>query len=78
MEDKVTKIVQANAVDCKNNCSCLGPDGKPHCTVTETVSGSILFTQTRPPETCAHQHAFGSFFICTCPVRKELFRKYAL
>lgn len=76
MKAEATKEVQAKAPECTKDCGCLKPGGEPNCTVSGTVDGTILFTQTRASGGCTYQHSFGSSFICTCPVRKELFEKH--
>jgi hypothetical protein len=70
MKPESIKAADAKAANCDKERACLKPD----CTISDTVRGKILFTETRHPMGRSYQHAFGNTFICTCPVRKELFK----
>jgi hypothetical protein len=66
------------ATQCKHNCICQGVGGKPHCRISDTVNGSVFFTPTRHPMGCPYQCSFGSTFMCTCPVRQEIYKQYRI
>jgi hypothetical protein len=75
MNKESTTKNRNEAFECAHNRICQTEGGTPHCNITCTVGGTIYFTDSRFPENCPMQHAYGSTFICTCPVRQEIFKK---
>ncbi|VGO22364.1 hypothetical protein [Pontiella sulfatireligans] len=63
---------------CKHNHVCQTDGGLPHCAINETVNGKVFFTKDRETTGCPYQHSFGSAFMCMCPVRQEIYRKYKI
>lgn len=66
------------ADQCKNNGICQSEGGQPYCRISETIGEKVYFTETRHPMGCPYQHSFGSAFMCTCPVRQEIYRKHKI
>ncbi|VGO16829.1 hypothetical protein PDESU_05421 [Pontiella desulfatans] len=75
MEANVPLDTLNKATKCKHNCVCQTEGGKPYCQISETVNGTVFFVNSRHPNGCSYQHAFGSVFMCTCPVRQEIYTK---
>ena len=76
MKYTIDKAILKKADKCPHNFTCQSNGGKPQCTISESVGGTVLFTTSRPPAGCRYQCSFGSAFICSCPVRREIFRKH--
>lgn len=53
-------------------------NGEDVCKVTRFMAGKILFVEERPGTECLHRVDFGQSRICTCPVRKMLFRVHGV
>lgn len=78
MNCTVEKEILEKAKKCKHNFICQAVGGKPHCRISDTVNGSVFFTASRHPMGCAYQCSFGSAYMCTCPVRQEIYRKHRI
>lgn len=74
MKKETTKTEKNVAVECARDCVCQTEGGAPCCKITEVVNDTIFFTESRHPDGCDRQYSFGSTFICTCPVRHDLYR----
>ncbi|WP_372807112.1 hypothetical protein [Pontiella sp.] len=66
------------ASNCKHNHICTTNEGKPFCTIESVVGNTVFFTGTRHTPGCVYQCSFGSAYMCTCPVRQELFVKHGI
>ncbi|MDF7798158.1 hypothetical protein P4C99_01690 [Pontiellaceae bacterium B1224] len=75
MKKETSVKTQNGAVECAHNRICQTEGGAPHCNITCRVAGTIYFTDTRFPEICPMQHTYGSTYICTCPIRQEIYIK---
>ncbi len=73
---KVHEDTIKNASRCKKNYSCLS--GGNLCKVDMCVEDKILFIVCVNGETCNYRVPFGYSYVCTCPVRKELYNLYKL
>lgn len=72
----VREEVRLSATDCRKGLSCLAGDGSDLCPVTDCVAGTVHFIRCRSEGYCSYQQAFGDAPLCSCPVRKELYRTY--
>jgi hypothetical protein len=64
------------ATKCPHNRVCLSVGGKPCCKIECTVNDIVFFTQEKTSTGCPYQASFGYSFMCTCPVRQEIFLKH--
>jgi hypothetical protein len=49
----------------------------PLCPVERCVDGKVHFIKCLDTNECYYRNHFGiSHYICTCPVRKEIYNKY--
>ncbi|MCF7817402.1 MAG: hypothetical protein K9M54_05925 [Kiritimatiellales bacterium] len=78
MKKNVNPATVENAVQCPHNHACLSKEGKPCCTIAETINNKVFFTHSKKPTACPCQMAFGNSFLCTCPVRHELYLKHRI
>jgi hypothetical protein len=64
------------AADCHRNLACLRPENKGGlCLVTQSING-VLFVDYKHSRSCNWMVPFGFDFICTCPLRKEMYTRY--
>ena len=75
MKIEVKDETLEKATECKHHYICMAVGGKPHCKISESVGESVFFTESCHPLGCPYQCSFGSSFLCTCPVRQEIFKK---
>lgn len=58
------------------NCTCNGKCLDDHsivCKVVSSINDQLIFVEGCYNDDCAYLMAFGDSFICTCPVRKQLY-----
>jgi hypothetical protein len=61
---------------CKKNFSCLSKERKDLCKVTYNITDKVCFIECKNTEPCDYLFPYGHSFLCTCPVRKEIFYRY--
>ena len=63
-------------VDCDNDMACLkGHEDYPLCEAEKQIA-DLLFVAAKPLPSCRHMRFFGNGAYCTCPVRKELYKRH--
>lgn len=63
--------------DCRHNFSCLNDNPECFCEVDYDLgNGKVLFLKTERYVNCPFALSYGNSFICTCPVRKKIFKLY--
>ena len=78
MDIFVSDEAQSAATNCKKEFSCLKGERNELCTVEQCIDGKTHFIKCMSDGYCSYQHTFGSGFLCSCSVRKELFNKYKI
>lgn len=61
---------------CNKDFSCLFGEKNELCQVELNVDDKIHFVKCKSVEPCNYRRSFGYSFVCSCPVRKELFNRY--
>ena len=77
-EIKVSDAILKQTADCRLDFQCLSGKHKIHCKVSRMVGGSTFFVKCRSLETCNYQKRFGEAFVCTCPTRIEIYKRYKI
>jgi hypothetical protein len=80
IEDKTIK----KTVHCRSNFNCLTErdypicaEAIPLCSVESCDAESeLLYVQTTRYLYCSYMHIYDTGFICTCPVRYEIYKRY--
>jgi hypothetical protein len=63
-------------IECDEDMACLkGAENLPRCQVERPIS-DLLFVTAKPLPSCRWMRYFGDGTYCTCPVRKELYRRH--
>ena len=78
MKLDVKKEILDAASQCDHNYICQSVGGKPYCKISDTVNAMVFFTEGKHQLGCNYQHPFGSSFMCTCPVRQEIYLKHKI
>ncbi len=73
----ISERIQEEASKCKKKLACL-KEKCELCAVADCVNDSVLFVKSEYNASCPYQQMFGNEFICSCPVRKEIYEKYRL
>lgn len=76
MKYDVSRETLKKADRCPHHGICQTAGGKPHCEISESINSTVYFLTCTHPNGCSYQHSFGSSFMCSCPVRQEIYNKY--
>ena len=77
-DGKTTIAIKADLVQttaCDKQHQCLAGEGA-HCRVEKCVGNEIHFVKCLQSHYCKYVIDFGDSYLCSCPVRKEIFNKY--
>jgi hypothetical protein len=78
MDLRIREDVLKRSLKCQRDASCTDPDkGGPMCAVKQSVKG-VLFVDYGHSIVCHCMLLFGVDYICTCPVRKEIYARYGI
>jgi hypothetical protein len=72
---KVDDNIQQKTTKCRKNFFCLSGE-TPLCSVELCIENNIHFVKCISNEPCSYRVPFGYSYVCTCPVRKELYNNY--
>lgn len=64
--------------ECDKAPSCLAGTQDCRCDVVQLVDGTILSVKPPPEMKCIHKMRYRDAFLCTCPVRKEIYKRYKI
>jgi len=65
-------------IECDKDMACLkGKEEFPLCQVEKPIA-DLLFVTAKPLPSCRYMRFFGEGAYCTCPVRKELYKRHKL
>ena len=61
---------------CKKGFSCLTGERDDLCEVTDCVSDKVFFVDFTGDHHCPYVQGFGGYYLCMCPTRQEIYRRY--
>ena len=68
--------VVRQAAKCHINNACLSDPDYKLCKIDYVMTDEVFFLKCLNDQACAFRTTFGDVTVCTCKVRKEIFRKY--
>jgi len=71
------KKISKKTTWCEKDFKCLSEKGCSDCKVTSSINGEIHFVKCKD-EKCSYKMSYADGWICTCPIRKELYNKHGL
>jgi len=77
MNIKVDDNILQKTTKCGKNFSCLS-GGTSICSVELCIDNKIHFIKCVSNKSCGYRASFGYSYVCTCPVRKELYNNYKI
>ncbi len=63
---------------CQKGFSCISGRIENICKVRELMLGEALLIECADKSLCHYKESFGSWAICTCPTRKEIYRRLGI
>ena len=78
MKFSISDEIKQSTTDCKKGFLCLEGNREKFgkVKVKECVDGKIYFLECLVETKCSYKISFGTSYYCSCPTRKELFKKY--
>ena len=65
--------------ECKFSFQCLEEATRNVCTISPCLVEEVYFLHTTKNHLCSYKKKIGSCsYICKCPIRKELYRRYRI
>jgi hypothetical protein len=79
MNLKFPDEISKRATECPKNHSCLSNQEGGRCRVDYSMEGvPFLMLKKSSDEHCPYSFDFGNSYFCTCPVRRELYKRYSI
>ena len=80
MAIKIREDIIKNTTKCMDDFSCLNSGKECLCNVQSSLDGNQIFVKGDSPSSigCAYCLHFESSFICNCPTRTEIYRRYQI
>jgi hypothetical protein len=73
---EIDQKILTKATSCSKGFACLNGDNTVNCKIQYCINRQIHFIESSGTKTCNYKMHFGESFICICPVRKEIYKKY--
>jgi len=76
MKFEVDEAVIKATTRCEKDFACLECEEKVYCPVEACLMHRVHFVKCLHDKPCAYKVRVDRSPVCTCPVRKEIFRRY--
>lgn len=86
MNFNVSDEIRKQTTQCQSDFICLTylnkgetpmcDNDNPMCPVESFIEGDGVFVKNKDPNTCLYMMSFGYGYICNCPTRCEIYRRY--
>ncbi|MDA8098822.1 MAG: hypothetical protein M0042_04285 [Nitrospiraceae bacterium] len=63
---------------CQKGFACASRNRETLCKVKALLAGEALMIECAEELLCRYQESFGSWAICTCPTRKEIYSVFGV
>lgn len=80
MDIQIDEDVKAQATKCTTSLGCQNDKDYELCRIIRPTNGSGgIFIECQEEKHCNYKSTFGySLHFCSCPVRKEIYKKYGI
>ena len=75
---EIDKEILQKTTNCIENFDCLNNTNHIYCQVENVVSDRVIFVKCLNGDYCKYKLNYGNSYICGCPTRIEIFRKYGI
>ena len=72
----ISQEIIDQATECDRDFSCLVNSSEPSCKISACIKNAYFIDNLE--RTCPYNIEYGHQHLCTCPVRKEIYRKYGI
>ncbi len=78
MKLQVAENVIQNTTRCRNDFICLSGDGECLCELKYCYSDKFYFVKPGKKSLCSYKIAYLNSTFCSCPTRKEIYKRYSI
>jgi hypothetical protein len=78
MELFVNDDIKQSVKLCINHHACLNGKKQNICNVISTLNTYELYVYGKGNSHCNYKHPLNERFLCTCPMRMEIYNKYGI
>jgi len=75
---KIDEKIITETTLCERNFECLNNNKNSSCKFENYMSEKVLFIRCPSNRTCNYKRSCGNSFMCACPTRIEIYRKYGI
>ncbi len=72
----IDEAILKSASKCERGFSCLSGHDRAICPPENLIQNDVLFVKSAQTKTCPYLVHFGFGFVCSCPVRKRIYKRY--
>jgi hypothetical protein len=74
---EIDEDIKESTTKCEKNHACLLDRNHKLCPIVSTVGMKMLCIDCTSGRRCSYRVRYGiSAFLCTCPIRNEIYKKY--
>ncbi len=70
--------LEGSTACCQRAFACSSGSREKICKVKELMLGEALMIECADKLLCHYKESFGTWAICTCPIRKEIYSKFGI
>jgi uncharacterized pyridoxamine 5'-phosphate oxidase family protein len=78
MEQEIDQNIIKGAGQCHNAFCCLSAATRKVCKIRLCMEDKLYFVDKAADKKCRYIKESGKAYICSCPARKELYRKWGI
>ena len=76
---EIEEDIKKSTTKCEKKLSCLSGKNHKLCNAIGSVGTKIVCIDCFEGKRCNYREPYGlSSYVCSCPIRKELYRKYKI
>ena len=75
MDIQINEDILKKTISCEKNFSCLS-DQKDLCEMKSQIVRVVYFIKHPKNKRCSYSLSFGNDYICNCPTRQEIYKRY--
>ena len=75
---QISNVTLKRTTRCMSSFRCLNDETRNVCTVDRCIQDDFCFLKDEEPHECFYITPFGYSFICSCPTRSEIYRRYRI
>ncbi len=76
MAFQIDEEILRQTTECQHNFKCLDTGDCPGCEAESKIGDGHVFVKMNENQICPYKMSFGPAYICSCPTRCEIYRKY--